>query len=140
MKRVIYTLILSITFSLISTSVKSQADTIISLCEQNLPYPYISDGQQYRALITEGEIAEFRATFYGKSTYRIVACGGLSDNQLIFTLYDEERNELFSNKKYENSPYWDFQFNSTIDCIIEAELAPNGQTSGFALLLIGFKQ
>jgi len=140
MKKYIFSLFLFVVTILSVEIVNAQADTIMKACEMKLPYPYISDGQQYRALISEGEIAEFKATFYGKSTYRIVACSGLTDGQLIFTLYDEKRNELFSNKNYQNSAFWDFQFNSTIDCIIEAELAPTGETSGFALLLIGFKQ
>ena len=133
-------IIIIISLLIIAISVHAQSDAALNQCSQYLKSPYISDGQQYRALISDGEIAEFKATFYGKSTYRVVACSGLSDGQLIFTLYDENRNELFSNKNYQNSSYWDFQFNSTVDCIIEAELAPSGPTSGFALLLIGFKQ
>jgi hypothetical protein len=140
MRKYLQSILALILLLLVSNLANAQADTIMKACEQKLPFPYISDGQQYRALISEGEIAEFKATFYGQATYRIVACSGLTEGELIFTLYDEKRNELFSNKSYQNSSYWDFQFNSTIDCIIEAELSPTGPTSGFALLLIGFKQ
>ena len=118
----------------------AQADTIMNFCSQFIKYPYISDGQEYLALITEGETAEFRATFYGGATYRIVACSGLTKNNLIFRLYDKDRNELFSSSDHQNTQFWNFQFNSTIDCIIEAELDPNSASSGFALLLIGFKK
>ena len=59
---------------------------------------------------------------------------------LIFSVYDKNRKELFSNRDYKNSPFWDFKFISTMECIIEAHLSPNGPSSGFALLLIGFKQ
>lgn len=140
MKRFLLNIIFIFSLTISVQFVNAQADTIMKACEQKLPFPYISDGQQYRALITEGEVAEFKATFYGKATYRIVACSGLSEGDLVFTLYDEQRNELFSNRNYQNSSYWDFQFTSTIDCIIEAELSSSGPTSGFALLLIGFKQ
>lgn len=119
---------------------KAQADEILQLCTQHLVPPFVSDGQQYKALLNGDEIAEFHASFYGGSTYRIIGCSGLSDGNLLFSLYDKERNLLFSNKNYENSPYWDFKFKSTIECIIEAELDTKNQSSGFAILMIGFKQ
>ncbi|MBI4648370.1 MAG: hypothetical protein HY738_17745 [Bacteroidia bacterium] len=140
MKRLIFLSLLCLTGIIYSKMAEAQADTIMRVCEQYLRSPYISDGQQYKALLTGDEIAEFHATFYGGSTYRIVACSGMSEGNLIFSLYDKERNSLFSNKEFENSPYWDFKFSSTIDCIIEAELDSKNLTSGFAILLIGFKQ
>ena len=117
-----------------------QADKQIKFCSLNLTNDYISDGQQYISLLNGDEIAEFRATFYGGSTYRIAACSGLTNGNLIFSVYDRDRNELFSNRNYKNSPYWDFKFTSTMECIIEAQLDPKGPESGFAILLIGFKQ
>lgn len=120
--------------------VSGQADTLVKFCSSNLSTEYISDGQQYISLLNGDEIAEFRATFYGGSTYRIVACSGLTNGNLIFSVYDRERNELFSNRNYKNAPFWDFKFTSTMECIIEAQLDPKGPESGIAILLIGFKQ
>ncbi|RLD69160.1 MAG: hypothetical protein DRI95_00875 [Bacteroidetes bacterium] len=117
-----------------------QAETQIKFCSSNLTNDYVSDGQQYISLLNGDEIAEFRATFYGGSTYRVAACSGLTNGNLIFSVYDRDRNELFSNRNYKNSPYWDFKFTSTTECIIEAQLDPKGPESGFAILLIGFKQ
>lgn len=122
-----------------SFNTMAQMNTTMDICTKHIVPPFISDGQQYKALLTGEEIAEFRATFYGGSTYRITACSGQSEGNIVFSLYDKERNLLFSNRDYENSPYWDFRFTATIDCIIEAELV-GGQTSGFAFMLIGFKQ
>ncbi|MFH2096371.1 MAG: hypothetical protein ABIJ16_11745 [Bacteroidota bacterium] len=124
----------------ITNPARGQADEILQLCTQYLIPPFVSDGQQYKALLTGDELAEFHATFYGGSTYRVIACSGLSEGNLLFSLYDKERNLLFTNKNYENSPYWDFKFTSTIDCIIEAELDTKSSNSGFAILMIGFKQ
>ncbi len=120
--------------------VSGQADTLIKFCSLNLTTEYISDGQQYISLLNGDEIAEFRATFYGGSIYRIVACSGLTNGNLIFSVYDRERNELFSNRNHKNAPFWDFKFTSTMECIIEAQLDPKGPDSGIAILLIGFKQ
>ncbi len=120
--------------------VSGQADTLFKFCSANLTTDYVSDGQQYISLLNGDEIAEFRATFYGGSTYRITACSGLTNGNLIFSVYDRDRNELFSNRNYKNAPYWDFKFTSTMECIIEAQLDPKGPESGFAILLIGFKR
>ena len=141
MKKILF-LLITVSIILVGTTkqTSAQADTIMNFCSQFIKYPYISDGQEYMTLVTKGETAEFRATFYGGATYRIVACSGLSENNLIFRLYDSDRNELFSSTNYQNTQFWNFQFNSTINCIIEAELDTNSASSGFALLLIGFKQ
>lgn len=118
----------------------AQCDTIADRCLKNLP-PYISDGQNYRALLIEEEVAEFHGTFFGGSTYRMAACSGLQDGNLIFSIYDKERNLLYTNEKYKDAPYWDFKFMSTQDCIIEARLnKTKNLKSGCAVLLIGFKQ
>ncbi|MBU0765692.1 MAG: hypothetical protein KJ607_12750 [Bacteroidetes bacterium] len=139
-KAILYFFLLLPGVLFIYTRAGAQADTLIQICEQHLKFPYVSDGQQYKALLNGEEIAEFHATFYGGSTYRIVGCSGMSEGNLVFSLFDKERNELFTNKNYENSSYWDFKFVSTVDCIIEAELDSKNLNSGFAILLIGFKQ
>ncbi len=140
MTKITLKLIIIFIFSLQISNLFAQADDLMNVCTKHLQYPYISDGQQYKALVKNQEIAEFQATFYGGSTYRIVACSGLADRNLIFTLYDSDHNQLYTNSEYKNSPYWDFKFESTVECFIEAQLDPEGPKSGFAIILIGFKQ
>ena len=118
----------------------SQCDTIASLCDQHIKENFISDGQDYRSLLLDDEIAEFNMTLYGGSTYRFAACSGLEDGNLIFSIYDQERNLLFTNKDYSVAPYWDFKINNTLNCTIEATLNPENLASGCAVLLVGFKQ
>lgn len=139
-KNILITIIALLGVIFISNKSFSQSDTLVKICTQHLKFPFVSDGQQYKALLNGDEIAEFHATFYGGSTYRLVAASGLSEGNLIFSVYDIERNLLFTNREHKNSAYWDFKFNSTIDCIIEAELDSKYLNSGFALMLIGFKQ
>ena len=112
--------ILLILFAILSFNITlsySQCDSIASRCLKNLP-PYISDGQNYRALLVDDEVAEFHGTFFGGSTYRVSACSGLQDGNLIFSIYDRDRNLLFTNEKHKDAPYWDFKFNYTQECII----------------------
>ncbi|MCD4791975.1 MAG: hypothetical protein K8R54_01985 [Bacteroidales bacterium] len=118
----------------------AQLDSVMDQCEKYLSDEYLSDGQQYLSLITGDQIAEFSVLFYGGNTYRIITCGGDEENSLIFVVYDKYRNELFRNSEYDNVNYWDFQFASTIECFIEAELINKNNKSGFAVLLIGLKK
>ncbi len=103
---------------------------------------FISDGQVYTAFFagdTEEE-AEFAATFYGGSTYRIAATAGSKDNYVIFEIKDQEGKILFSNADFKNEPYWDFQMESTLDLSIIMKLDSDKKESGCATMLIGFQQ
>jgi hypothetical protein len=135
-----HTLLLIFTGLFISGSALAQCDTIAEICEKHITSDFISDGQQYRALLRTDEIAEFEVTLYGGSTYRISACSGFNDGNLIFTILDQERNILFANNEYQMAAYWDFQVAYTINCIVEARLKPTESESGCAVLLMGFKQ
>jgi hypothetical protein len=135
-----FILLLAISIWILPATLHAQCDTIASLCVKNLTAKYISDGQQYRALLLSKEVAEFNATFYGGTTYRLAACSGLKDGSLEFRVFDKQRNLLFTNIEHKNAPYWDFKFESTMDCIIEAQLIDPNEKSGCAVLLISFKK
>jgi len=122
------------------SNASAQCDSTASVASKYLGDGFVSDGQSYRALIFDDQIAEFTTTLYGNSTYRIVGIAGLEKEQMHFSIYDEEDNILFSNAEHQNSPYWDFEINSTLDCRIEAKLDLVKQKSGCAVLLIGFEQ
>ena len=135
-----FILLLAISIWILPATLHAQCDTIASLCVKNLTAKYISDGQQYRALLLSKEVAEFNATFYGGTTYRLAACSGLKDGSLEFRVFDKQRNLLFTNIEHKNAPYWDFKFESTMDCFIEAQLIDPNVKSGCAVLLISFKK
>jgi hypothetical protein len=141
MRKFIPALLLSAA-GLCSTGMKGQCDTIASICSKHITSSFVSDGQQYRSLLLNSEeYSEFHTTFFGETTYRIAACSGTSDGNIKFSIYDQERNLLFTNANHRNAPYWDFKVNSTIETIIEAQLDPRkNQGSGCAVILIGFRQ
>ena len=120
----------------------AQCDTIASMCAKHIVASFISDGQQYRSLLLNSEeYAEFHTTFFGETTYRIAACSGTSDGNLIFNIYDQDRHLLFSNRDQKNAPFWNFKIKSSVEAIIEAQLDVNRNPgSGCAVILIGFKQ
>jgi hypothetical protein len=125
----------------VKNSFATGKDTLTTLCSKHLKEEFISDGQQYQALLfNANETAEFTTTLYGGTTYRVAACSGFTDGNLLFWVYDTNKNLLFTNKDFANAPYWDFLINNTIDCVIEARLDSKNPGSGKALVLIGFKQ
>lgn len=142
MKKIFLNIIVIVALVITAHSASAQmSDTVANSCAKHLEKQFISDGQQYRALLMNAdETAEFHTTLYGGTVYRIAACTGLSDGNLIFSVYDSEHNLLFTNSEYKNAPYWDFKITNTLDCIIEAKLASSSSGSGRAVILIGFKQ
>ncbi len=138
-KTLLNTFIIILIFLFSSNKVSAQADTLIKFCSENMGKEYISDGQHYMALLSKGELAEFRTTFYSDIIYRVAVCCGLSNDNVDFTIYDTKRNRIFANKDYNNISYWDFSFSSTTDCIIEAQINADTIESGILILLIGFK-
>jgi hypothetical protein len=139
MKKTIFLFSLFFAFTF---STKAQCDSIASICAKHITAQYISDGQQYRALLLNAEeTAEFKTTFFGNTVYRLAGCSGNSDGNLLFNIYDEENHLLFTNSSQKNAPYWDFKVRNTMDVRIEANLDPlKNASSGCAVLLIGFKQ
>jgi len=139
MKTILYTLFAAIGFTL-ATNSQAQCDTLASRCQKHIEENYISDGQTYRALLTGDDTAEFQSVFFEGNTYRIAACSGDSENNLIFRIVDQDRNIMFTNRDYSTAPFWDFYIENTIPVTIEAMLDPNKSVSGCAVLVIGFKK
>ncbi len=129
--------ILLLLFLLFPVFVNSQVDNIFKECKQRIRIPFINSGQPMQAFLTGDEVAQFRATLFDGNTYRIVTCS--PDNQKIwFSVYDQDHNLLFASNQYQTPSLWDFKMEGTLDCIIEAGLAPGTADSGMALLMMGF--
>ncbi len=140
MKNTMKKIILGICFFGATMGSQAQCDTEAKLCDRYFSNTYVSDGQEYRALLHSDQEAEFRTTLFGGNTYRMVACSGDVSGDLIFTLKDADGNLLFNNSNFSNAPYWDFVVENTVDVTINAKLDQNKKESGCAVILIGFKQ
>ncbi len=115
-------------------------DNSVKNCTDFLTSGFVSDGQEYIAKLDENNRAKFYTTFYGGSQYRIISCSDIENHPLILSVFDTEKNLLFCNKNYDYSPFWDFTFTSTIDCIIELEFDTETLLKDEVMLLIGFKE
>lgn len=117
----------------------SQSNDFFKECEEKLEFPFISDGHDYEIELKKDDKGEFKTTFYGGSTYRIISCSNIPQGRVIYSIYDTEKNQLFCNCDYNYTNYWDFYFKSTIDCIIEVKFESRIVDKAKIKLLIGFK-
>ncbi|MBL4754515.1 MAG: hypothetical protein JKY52_13090 [Flavobacteriales bacterium] len=90
---------------------------------------YLTDGKDYRSLLTNNSV-EHVVVFYANNQYRISACTDVG-GPLSFTVKDHKNNTLFSNKDYENAPYWDLAFPTTIECIVTVSLPDETKALAF---------
>jgi hypothetical protein len=136
--------VLALTFAIIFTFSILLPNQAVSQEDENnhcgdlIQAPFISNGQPFRAFLTGNEVAEFHTTFLNGSLYRLVACSG-RDEPIIFSIYDTNKNLLFTNDEYNKANIWDFKIAGSVECVIEARLDTKQATSGMALLYIGFK-
>ncbi len=117
----------------------AQSEEARQKCLDYLGASFISDDQEYFAQIENGKVAKFEVTLFGGVTYRIATCIEKKERGVIFSVYDEERHLLFTNKKYSNAPFWDFKIEDTITVTIETELAERQSDKECIALEIGFK-
>lgn len=136
--------ILIFTFSIIAYnySFSQECSGLVKICKNNLVKgnrKFLSDGQVYSVLLNN-EKAEFKTTFFGNSTYRIAVTSGIEDDYVVFSVKDLDGNILFTNKDYDNAPYWDFKVPESLPIIIETELDIDKKKAGCVVMLIGFIQ
>ena len=119
-------------------TINSQEDEILAGCKASLRSPFIVSERTFKALLTGEEVAEFRATFFSGTVYRLVSCGFESEN-VQFTVMDTNRNIIFASTNYKNADLWDFQMEGSMECIIEARLKTERVKSGMIFMLLGFR-
>lgn len=127
-----------ISFSYASNINSQRTGEIGVNCLQQIRNGFIPNSQPMKALLTGSEVAEFRTTLFEGNTYRIATCSP-TDKKIWFSVYDNNKNLLFSSTQQQHSSAWDFKMEGNMECIIEAGLMPGGDDSGLALVLIGFK-
>jgi len=137
-KGIVFTIVLLLIGFIRPLTINSQEDELMKGCMAAYYSPFIVTDRSFKALLTGEEVAEFRATFFSGTVYRIVSCGYESEN-VEFTLMDAERNVLFRSATYKDVVLWDFHMEGSIECIIEARLKPDKAQSGMVFMLLGFR-
>ncbi|WP_066627598.1 hypothetical protein [Labilibacter marinus] len=137
-KGLVLTFIIILAVNVFTPSLVNSQEEKTQDCSSLITSPFIPNGQPLRAFLTGDEVAEFHTTFLNGSMYRLAACSGRNE-PIIFSVYDTNRNLLFSNDEHNKTNTWDFKITGSVECIIEAKLDTKQATSGMALMYIGFK-
>lgn len=135
-------------FMILKTS-STQCDSVAKVCSGYIKDGFIYDGNAYTVVLFKEQVGEFNTVFYGNTTYRVAACSGFYEGNLIFRVYSRKYAKngsllydylIFNGKELRNPGWWDFHVNETIPVTIELELDPGAPSSGCAVVLIGFKK
>ena len=105
--------------------------------------PYTFNGQLNNTVLSEGETAELRLTFYKDQEYRILVKGEDELGKLQFQLFDTDNNLLYDNADEGYTDLWDFMVESTDDFIVRILVPQNKNKaeieSGCVSILVGFR-
>jgi hypothetical protein len=104
---------------------------------------YTHDGNYHAAVLVEGEEAELYKTFYADMDYRLAVCGAENLPNVEFSIYDANRNQLFSSKD-SDSKVWDFKLQSSQQLKLVVKVGSFSQpgeipASGCVSIMFGFK-
>ena len=108
-------------------------------CSKHITGAYLADPQFHFTYLSYNETKEFNITFIGGNTYRI-AVASAHENNIAFSIIDQENNELFSNIDFNNAAYWDFEIPNTMECRIKISLISELEDEDFGAICIGYKQ
>ena len=140
MNKPIAILLSALAYLLLAPMAQAQHETLGERCGKHITSAYIADGQEHVAPIKANGRAEFRTTFFGRSTYRLSVCTTMNEGRVVMSVYDTDKNLLFCNRDYDYSPYWDFSFTSTVTCIVQIDVEQATPPRGaVAMLAIGYK-
>jgi hypothetical protein len=105
---------------------------------------YTHDGNYHAAILVEGEEAELYKTFYSEMEYRVAICGEEKLPNVEYTVFDSNKNVLYSNKGANFAKTWDFKLESSQQLKLVVKVGSfekPGETpaSGCVAIMFGFK-
>lgn len=115
------------------------AQSLDGKCEKYISSDFTIFEKDYKLEINSTEEATLHVTCYEDFIYRFVTCSNHSNEKLIFSIYDSEDNLLYTNENYSLTPYWDFKFNSTLECVVKIKKSSKIDTKSTISLIIGYK-
>lgn len=144
MKRYIPIIIFTFLSFACVTQVNAQCKTFAKETGRTSLKPFTHDGNYNAAVMMEGEEADLYKTFYSGSNYRLSVIASEPLTKVLFTVFDENGNKLYSNESNYKST-WDFNIKSTQQLHIVVKVPArtenqNDAQQGCVAILFGFKQ
>jgi hypothetical protein len=134
--------------ALLMLAVSSEADAQCKAFAKNVCIPelgtYTHDGNYHAAVLVEGEEAELYKTFYSDMDYKVAICGEDKLPDIEFTVFDGNKNLLYSNKEAKYAKTWEFKLQSSqqLKVVIKVNSfnkAGESPASGCVAIMFGFK-
>ena len=105
---------------------------------------YTHDGNYHAAVLVEGEEAELYKTFYSDMEYRLAIVGESKLQNVEFTIYDDSRNVIYSNKNNNYAKTWDFKLDNSKQLKLVVKVVSSAKpgdlpASGCVSIMFGFK-
>ena len=131
-------------FLAISVSAESQCKAFAKTVCLPLLGTYTHDGNYHAAILVEGEEAELYKTFYSDMEYRVAICGDDKLPPIEFTIFDANKNIIYSNKEANYPKTWDFKLQSSqqLKLVIKvnsSDKPAETPASGCVSIMFGFK-
>jgi hypothetical protein len=106
--------------------------------------PFTHDGNYHAAVLVEGEEAELYKTFYSDMEYRLAIVGESKLPNIEFTIFDEDKNVIYSNKNFNYAKTWDFKLESSKQLKLVVKVTQSTKPgdvplSGCVAIMFGFK-
>lgn len=106
--------------------------------------PYTHDGNYHAAVLVEGEEAELYKTFYSDMDYRVAIVGEGKLPSVEFTILDENKNVIYSNKNNNYAKTFDFKLENSKQLKLVVKVIPFSKpgdvpVSGCVAIMFGFK-
>lgn len=106
--------------------------------------PYTHDGNYHAAVLVEGEEAELYKTFYSDMEYRVAIVGENKLPNIEFTVLDEDKNVIYSNKNNNYAKTWEFKLENSKQLKLVVKVTQfnkpgNVPASGCVSIMFGFK-
>lgn len=133
-------LLLLALFALLPHASRAQCGDLAEQCGYDLLPPFNSDGQFYRVELYPGEVARLKLTFYAGVAYRLLpCCENPAKNPVVFTLYDRNGTELYSNQSTLDQRQWDFAFGATSQYTLTFRFA-KPESKGCIAIVVGYRE
>ncbi len=134
--------LIALLFAFSVYSAKSQCEEFAqSECKSELGN-YLHDGNYNATTLTQGQHIELVKTFYSGLNHRIVVCATNELPDILFEVFDGDRNLVFSNKNEDYTMMWDFAVETSQQLIVSITVPISSDEkfakSGCTAVLLGF--
>lgn len=106
---------------------------------------FIPNENYNSTLLVPGDEAELNLTFFGGQEYRLLVCSHPLLGDVKFTVFDDQKNELFAQRDGEDKNYFDFKPEATQKLKVRINVPVNDNPNeliheGCVTVMVGYRE